>query len=254
MRSMLALALASCSFHPGSAAVSGGDASGEAARDASVDTRDQDAASWLDAPPIPVTFVQSAGADSPTSVVTVTLQAAQVSGDLDVVAISWPDTTISVVSVTDRDGNSFQQVGTGIALSGHGVLAVYVAENVGSGTAGDVVSATLSAATSGTLVVAEYRGLATANAIEGTQSSSGTTGTAADSGPFATSHPHDLVIGVMGANRTFAAGSGFTSRVDQSSTMIEDHEVMATGSYDATSILSSSGAWFARVIALRAAD
>ncbi len=58
----------------------------------------------------------------------------------------------------------------------------------------------------------------------------------------------------MGANRSFAPGAGLTSRVDQSSTMIEDHEVMAAGSYDGTATLSSSGAWFARVIALRAAD
>ncbi|MGE5182680.1 MAG: hypothetical protein ACM31C_11485 [Acidobacteriota bacterium] len=251
-RCALVLAVAGCSFHRGNTGLSPGDAPD--AIDAAGDAREIDAASWLDAPLAVVSFVQSAGADGATTDVSATLPGARAAGDLYVVAISWPDPSISLVSVADTDLNSFQQVGTGIALTGHGVLAVYVAANLGAATTPDVVSATLSASTSGTLVVAEYRGLDPTNPIEGTASSSDTTGTAADSGPYATAHAHDLVVGAMCANRSFAAGAGFTSRVDQSSTMIEDHEVLVAASYDGTATLSSSGAWFARVIALRAAD
>ena len=253
MRCALLLAIAGCSFRAGSTGNSSGDdgpAAADALGPAADGARALDAAP--DAPPIAVTFVQSAGSDSAAAQVAAMLTSAQAAGDLDVVAISWPNTALSVMSVVDSDGNSFQEVGAGISLPSHGVLAVYVAANVKAGNGPDTVTATLSGATSGTLVVAEYRGLAIATPIEGTQSSSGTTGTAADSGAYATSHPHDLVVGAMGANRTFAPGAGFTSRVDQSSTMIEDHEVMAAGSYDATATLTSDGAWFARVIALRA--
>jgi len=253
MRRVLVLAIAGCGFRPG--LVSSGDgagAAGDASESNTDDARAVDAARSLDAASVAVQYVQSAGADGSTAAVAAMLPAAQAAGDLDVVAISWPNTALSVVSVGDSDGNVFQQVGSGISLSSHGVLAVYVAANVKAGTGPDVVSATLTAATAGTLVVVEYSGLAAATPLEGTQSSSGTTGTAANSGAYTTSHPHDLVVGAMGANRTFSPGSGFMSRIDQSSTMIEDHEVMAAGNYGATATLTTSGAWFARVVALRA--
>ena len=255
VRLVLVLALAGCGFHHGSAPVAFADDADDA-DDAAIDAPPDavDAATWLDAPRAVVSFVQSAGADGVTNVVSASLTVDRAAGDLDVVAISWPDPAITVMSVADSDGNTFQQVDTGIALTGHGVLATYIAANINARTGTETITATLSANTTGTLVVAEYRGLSTTNPIEGTQQSSGTTGTAADSGALATTHAHDLVIGSMGANRTFAAGAGFTSRVDQSSTMIEDEEVTVAGSYDATATLSSSGAWFARVIALRAAD
>ncbi len=227
MRRLLVLCVAGCSFQHGSAAVSGSDAPGADAAGA-VDAAGPDARVWLDAPAVPVSFVQSAGADSATATVSAMLTGARAAGDLDVVVISWPDPGITVASVGDTDGNTFTQVDTGIALTGHGVLAVYVAANVVARTGTDVVSATLSASTSGTLVVAEYRGLATASPIEATQASSGTTGTASDSTACTTTH--------------------------QSNTMIEDQEVTVAGSYAATATLSSSGAWFARVIALRATD
>lgn len=238
----LLVALVGCAYHRGTAVTDDAIATGsDAAHDAAP----------LDAPPdalVHVQYIQSVGADAAAAVIMATMPAAQTAGDLDVVALSWPDTTISLLTVTDSDGNSFVQVGTGVALVGHGVLAVYVAANVRQGT----VPATLTQPTTPTLVVAEYRGLIAANVVEGTQANAMTSGAMLDSGPVATTHNHDLVIGAVGSSVAIVAGTGFTSRVDQSNTMIEDREVTSAGSYDATATKGASNSWFARVVALKA--
>jgi hypothetical protein len=249
----LVLFLAGCSFSP---RLASSDAHGDAPSkdtsgglDAPVDAAlTQDAstpdATMPDAPRLAqVSYVQGTTNVGDAAVSHLMLSQAVVAGDLSVVGVGISGGTIT--SVTDSAGNTF----TGIPNSSG--EAVYVAANLHASTS-DMITVTFSGVTGYTAATAVYRGLAKASPVDGTASSSGA-GTTLDSGAAVTSHPHDLLVGLATSSGTMAAGSGFTSRVGGTYSLIEDQEVTTAGSYHAAAT-AGAVSWAMVEVALKAAD
>jgi hypothetical protein len=207
-------------------------------------------ATMIDAAPIPVRFVQGNSANGGT----VSLGTIESGADLNVVGVSWSNIGVSVTSVLDSDGNTYAPIGSPIVLAGNGVLAMYYAPNLHQGASVNTVSVTFSGATGPILVVAEYAGLSVASPLDVTSSGNGTGTSMLASGSVTTTHGHELLVGIAAAGRTVTAGTGFTLRVPANLDLIEDREVMTTGSYDATATLPASGGWTIGLAAFQAAD
>ena len=187
-----------------------------------------------------ISFIQVASATpSSTATVSVTYPAAQTSGDLNIVAVGWNDTTSTVQSVKDSAGNSYSLAigpteGTKLQQS------IYYAANILSGANTVTVTFNQSAADPDIRIL-EYRGVATLDAKAGASGSS----TAANSGSATTTSANELIFGAdMVASSTEAAGSGFTSRIiTKRGDIAEDKVVTTAGSNSASATLSGSGPW-----------
>jgi chitodextrinase len=192
---------------------------------------------------------------SPQSQVVVKFAAAQSAGNTNVLVIGWNDTTASITSVADSNGNVYQ---TGITtFRGAGMSqAIYFARNINAAAAGaNLVTVAFSqAANYPDIRGLEYSGLDPVSPFDRGVSASGS-GTAAGSGPLTTSFAAAVVVGAGITSNTFSsAGSGFTSRVITSpdGDIVEDQVVSAIGSYTATATLNT-GSWLMQAAAFRAA-
>ena len=195
--------------------------------------------------------VKSATPQGASSSVAVTYSAAQTAGNLNVVEVGWNDTTSSVSSVTDSNGNSYALAvgptrGTGLSQS------IYYAKNIVGGS--NTVTVTFSkAAAIVDLRALEYSGLDTGNPLDATAGASGT-GTSGNSGAATTSSANELIVGAgMTLGAFTKAGTGFTSSIITSpdADIAEDLITTATGSYSATAPTSTSTSWVMQMAAFQ---
>jgi hypothetical protein len=187
---------------------------------------------------------QSSGAS-----VAIAYPAAEVAGDLNVVAVMWGDTTASVSSVTDNKGNAYALAvgptkGTGLTSS------IYYAKNIAGGSTTVTVTFNRSASYPNVNVL-EYSGLDTTNPLDVSAAAIGS-GTTASSGSATTRAASELIVGAGNPSSVFkSAGSGFTSRlINAFGGISEDKIVSSTGSYNATATLTS-GSWVMQMAAFR---
>ena len=172
--------------------------------------------------------------------VSVIYPAAQIAGDLNIVAVGWNDTTSTVSSVTDSRGNSYALAigptsGTGLRQS------IYYAKNIAAGSNTVTVSFSQAAAFVDVRVL-EYSGLDTLNPLDKTAGAAGS-GTTASSGAATTTSANELIFGAgMTIFRYTGAGTGFAPRIitTPDADIAEDQTVSATGSYSATAPNSGS--------------
>jgi hypothetical protein len=201
----------------------------------------------------PITFVQvkSATPQTASASVAVTYPIAQTSGNLNIVAVGWNDTTSTVTGITDSHNNTYvlaigPTTGTGLRQS------IYYAKNIAAG--GNTVTVTFSKAAAFVDVRAlEYSGLDTANPLDKMAGAVGS-GTTASSGAVTTTAANELIFGAgMTIARFTGAGSGFVSRIITSpdADIAEDRTVTATGSYSATAPNSSSN-WVMQIATFNA--
>ena len=136
-----------------------------------------------------------------TNSVAVPFSTPQTAGNLNVVAVGWNDTTDSIASVTDTNGNTYTQVGGTLAssLPATGASqetvsqAIYYAKNIKAGL--NTVTVTFNQSTQKQSVrIVEYSGLDPVNPID---TSVGNNGSAnpADSGTLTTNSANDLLFG-----------------------------------------------------------
>jgi hypothetical protein len=204
----------------------------------------------------PSRFIQWASCDSGAVTTSTCYQdTSATSGNLILVFSHWDNVAVTA-SVTDSLGNSYFPIG-GPATSGTSRFQVWYAKNIAGG-APLAVTVTFSAkTTSYSLVdVAEYSGLDT-NAPLDTFASATGTGMFQDSGasPLTTENT-ESIIGFFGYNEPsnpYTAGSGFTFRNSDATSMLEDEPVTSAGTYHATASSSASANWAAFVIAFRTA-
>jgi len=96
-----------------------------------------------------ITYVQGNNSDPQASntSVKVTYTAAQVAGDLNVIAVGWNDSTATVSTVTDTTGNVYTRAVGPTVISGLESQSIYYAKNIAAATAGaNSVTVTFSAA------------------------------------------------------------------------------------------------------------
>jgi len=204
-----------------------------------------------------ITYVQGnyATPQGPESSVTATFRAAQVVGDINVIAVGWNDSTASVSAVTDNSGNIYTLAVGPTVQSGYGTQSIYYARNiVAAGAGANSVTVTFSpAAISPDIRILEYRGSDPNNPVDVTIANSGNSATSS-SGPVTTTNATDLLFAAnLVQSTTTGAGSGFTSRIltQPDSDIVEDTMVTVTGSYSATAPITPANPWIMQMVAFR---
>ncbi len=200
--------------------------------------------------------VNSATPQTNESTVTVPFTKAQGSGDLDVVAIGFNDSTSTITSVTDSAGNVYQlgaPITRGTGLS----QAIYYAKNINAATAGsNVVKVQFSGAVPYVdLRVAEYSGLDTVNPFDTSTSATGS-GATANSGNLTTSAATELIFGAGMTTGGYGSGTnGFISRLitPVDADIAGDESAGTPGTYAATATLAGSAQWLMQAVAFRIA-
>jgi hypothetical protein len=263
---VLLLVIAGCGFHTGSAFV-GGSTEGPidaptpvvdlaVAIDARPDARPD---APPDAPPDAfgaVAYVQGGSSDpfGAASSIAVVYPGAQVAGHMNIVAIGWLDNGNAVATVTDSAGNTYTQAGHLVNTVGQDV---YYANGIAA-SASNTVTITMSGpATYLDLRIAEYSGLAAANVIDQSLTTTAV-GTALDSGSTPTTvYWHELLVSASTVQHAQTAGDpAYTVRMltPNDGNILQDHEVTAVGAYHATATQNSTGAWVMTLLTLRAAN
>jgi len=190
------------------------------------------------------------GSQTPVSV---TFNAAQAAGDMNVVVVGWNDATAVVNSVTDSRGNTYAPA-VGPTLGTNLTQSIYSAKNIAAAAAGaNTVTVTFSpAAAYPDIRIVEYSGADPNNPVDVTAGSSGNSATTR-SGSVTTTNPTDLLFGAnIVWTTTTGAGSGFTQRlITPDGDIAEDEMVKATGSYSASASLNQSGPWVMQMVAFR---
>jgi YD repeat-containing protein len=190
---------------------------------------------------------------APASTVTVTYGSAQAAGDLNVVVVSWIDTSPIAPSVTDTKGNVYTAA-IGPIHYATGAQAIYYAKNIVAGS--NAVTVTFSASVNFLDVrAAEYSGIDTVSPLDGAVGATGSA-IAMSSGALTTTNANDLLVaGNYLANTTTAPGAGYTQReLSSYSGILEDQIVSATGSYAGTATQNATGWWDMQMAAFKRAS
>ena len=202
-----------------------------------------------------IAFVQvnSVTPQSSVSSVTVSYPSAQTGGNLNIVVVGWNDSTSTMTSLSDSNGNTYAQAGTtqrGTNLT----QAIYYAKNIKAG--GNTVTVNFNqAATYIDVRILEYSGLDTSNPLDVTASAAGSS-SSPNSGSATTTSANELIFGAGTTFDTFSgAGTGFTYRIiTQDGDIAEDEVVSSTGNYSASAPLKNSSYWVMQMAAFKAAS
>jgi fibronectin type 3 domain-containing protein len=167
-------------------------------------------------------------------------------GDLILVGFDFVD-SVTPVSITDSQGNTFTQVGSQLNSPAGVGARVYYANNIKGGA--DTVTITLSANSSYLEVyLTEYAGLNQTNPIDGQAGATGTAG-AVSSGTITTTVAGDLIYGFCVGDWACTAGSGFNARSTFNGNLVEDETAGNPGSYAATG--TATQGWTMQMVALK---
>ena len=193
------------------------------------------------------------------SVVAVPFITPQTAGNLNVVVIGWPDTSSTIESVVDTNGNVYVLAATteatAVPASGSSQLgvsqAIYYAKNILAGANTVTVTFNQNTAVQSVRIV-EYAGLDTVNPLDTSISGTGNT-LLADSTAVTTTSANDLLVGAGTITTAFTGpGAGFNTRLlNGLGDIVEDEAVTVVGSYNATATLGLGG-WVMQLVAFRA--
>ena len=164
-----------------------------------------------------VSYVQGnfATPQTPQTTVNVKFTAAQVAGDINVVAVGWKDSKATVSAVTDSSHNTYARAVGPTVQKEIASQSIYYAKNITSAAAGvNIVTVTFStAAASPDIRILEYSGADPSNPVDVTAAKSGNSATSS-SGSARTTNPTDLILGAnLIQTTTSCPGSGFTMRL-----------------------------------------
>jgi hypothetical protein len=190
--------------------------------------------------------------------VAVPFTAVQTTGNLNVVVVGWNDTSATIASVTDTNGNTYVlaattestpvPAGSSLQVS----QAIYYAKNINAGVNTINVSFNQNTAVQSVRIV-EYSGLDPVNPLDTSVGNFGTS-SPADSGMVTTNSANDLLLGAGTVTTAFTgSGPGFvTVLLNGLGDLIENDFVTAAGSYNATAPFVSGG-WVMQLVAFRLA-
>ena len=195
-----------------------------------------------------------------TNSVDVPFTVAQTAGNLNVVVVGWNDTSSTISSVEDSNGNIYAlaagTVSTTLPAPGASQAGVsqviYYSKNINAGA--NTVTITFKQNTAiQSIRIVEYSGLDVANPLDTSVGSSGSS-IPADSGAITTNSANDLIFGAGTITTAFkSSGPGFAMELlNGLGDIVEDEFVNATGRYNATATFTS-GSWVMQMAAFRQA-
>ena len=204
-----------------------------------------------------ITYVQGNYGDpqvAETSV-TITFTAAQVAGDLNVIAVGWNDSVATVSKITDQSNNTYTLAVGPTVQSGFATQSIYYAKSIAAAAAGaNSVTVTFStAAAYPDIRILEYSGADPNNPVDVTAASSGNSATSS-SGSATTTNATDLIFAAnLVQSTTTGPGANFTTRLltQPDGDIAEDRMVTAAGSYSATAPITPSNPWIMQLVAFR---
>ncbi len=212
-----------------------------------------------DPPPLPIlppkpAFLQQnyTTPQTPQTQVAVAYPAPQRTGNANIIAVGWTDTTASIIGVSDSTGNIYQ---TAIStFRGNGLSqAIYYAPNIKAGA--NTVTVTFNQpAHFVDLRATEYSGLAATIVFDGGSSGTGIDSNAG-SGPVSVNATNELLFGAGMTSSGFTGPTGvFIQRVITvpNSDIVEDEVATTVGTYNATAAMNS-GAYVMQIAAFKAA-
>jgi hypothetical protein len=210
-----------------------------------------------------VTFVQvnSNSATLYTNSVAVPFTAPQTAGNLNVIVVGWSDTSSTIASVADSNGNVYAlaagPVSTAVpapstALQAGVSQAIYYAKNITAGANTVTVTFNQNTAVQDVRIV-EYSGLDPTNPLDTSSGASGSSGLA-NSGAATTNSANDLIFGAGTVTTGFTDhGPGFvTELLNGFGDIVEDAVVTTISGYASTAVLTS-GSWVMQMAAFRQA-
>jgi len=205
-----------------------------------------------------ITLIQHVGNDAGTTTsASLSFKSSNTAGDFIAVVIRAGKSG-QVFNVSDSRGNVYKQAILFNMTVDPNTIGIFYAENILGGANTVTVSDTIS----GTLrfVILEYSGVATANSLDATAISQGTSA-APSSGSLVTSLSGDLLLGDIATADAdaFTAGTGYTIEefvpaAPNSKLIAEDQLQASAGSAAATATLGSSDPWAAALAAFKSAS
>jgi hypothetical protein len=205
----------------------------------------------------PINYIQGAATATGGALTTVavTMPNVQAAGNLNVVIIGWNDTTTTVSSVADTEGNTYAIAAPLVTGTGLSQIIYFAKSIVGEASNPNEVTVTFSgAAPAPDVRVLEYKGLDIANPLDVTAGASGTSNLA-DSGACTTTTATELVVaGATVASSVSAPGTGFTTVLltHPNGDNAEHQITSAIGSCQATAVVAG-GNWVMQTVAFKAA-
>ncbi len=174
---------------------------------------------------------------------------ASTTGNLIVVHLDWDNQGISVSSVTDNKGNTYNRINGPTNWNGTNYRAeLWYAYNITGGGAAVSITGTLSGnpTSFSQIYITEYSGIVTTNPLDQNRVAAGST-LAVSTGTRTTTYTNELVYGAaIGASGLLTQGASFTLRSSANQNIIEDKNVATIGTYDAN-FTSASGFWVAQM-------
>jgi hypothetical protein len=192
------------------------------------------------------TFVQVAANGATTA----TFPGPSKPGDLVAVSSYWSSQAVSVTSVTDSKGNTYNLAIGPTNWGGSYRGATYYASNIAGGGAATTITITYSGAQGGTITyAAEYSGVATLNPLDQVSAQTGT-GTVLNSGTMATGQGTELIYGFGMSAGSATIDPPYTARSVLSNNFIGDQTVTRTGYYSVTGT-NQNVAWLCQMATFR---
>jgi len=170
-----------------------------------------------------------------------------------VVVVGWNDSTATITSVKDTNGNNYALAVGPTVQSSTATQAIYYSQNIGSAAAGaNTVTVNFSVpARYVDIRIAEYSGVRLTNALDTSVAAQGNSSTS-DGGPLTTFGPNELLVSAnLVQSMTNGSGSGFTNRIITSpdSDILEDRVALSAGSYDGKAALNANQLWIMQTVA-----
>ncbi len=199
-----------------------------------------------------IAYIQAAGGGvgAVANIPTAAFGSATITGNAIIVTANGGSTAGSITSVTDSASNTYVKVFS-VAFSSAVSLDIWYAVNI-TGSSSLVVTANRGGAAAGTIVAAEYSGLATVSPSDVFVTATASSNAAAASGSTGlTAVANELVIGGVGSGllstTSATAGSGYTNLNQQSVSgnfvAQESKVVSAIGTQSAAFTLNVADYW-----------
>lgn len=190
-----------------------------------------------------VQFTDNGTAPAQAGAVNVTFTNAQAAGDLNVVVAGWSDSTSSVTSVVDSNGNTYN-VAVGTNSQSGASQAIYYASNIAAGPNTITVNFRATAAFPDVRAM-EYSGVSTTSPLN-VSAGAGGSSTSANSGS-ATANPSAstsfLVAAGGSTNQSFTHTASFHIEDYTMNGNIAGENVAAAGPFNVTATVSTSAPW-----------
>lgn len=203
----------------------------------------------------PLAFVQATegAASGAVTSVSVAFKNDQVSGNFNVIAISWKDNTASVNFVQDANGNGpggTYSLAVGPTAGTNLQQSIYYVPNIAAGP--NIVTVSFNGpATNPNLMILEYSGVDLNNPVDVTAAAAGN-GVQADTGFAHTTFSQDLLFAAGTTSGGFNAGAaGYTARIFAGGEIAEDQFVSVAEQYNATAVLTTAANWVIQLVAFR---